>query len=143
MKKFIITEVEVVDEYKEDFVECKECASKIGSPTLCPSCLMNRETINTLKTRLSKKSEPEEITGEELAQQGMDAVLHTEPPDMPRCSWEMQKWDEWDYVEALKSWRKITVDLLYKSVTYSDLKETLIVRFIKMPMPRCRCVKGE
>ena len=27
------------------FVECRECASKSGSPDLCPSCLENRRCI--------------------------------------------------------------------------------------------------
>ena len=29
----------------KEFVECKECAVKTGSPALCPSCLNNRTAI--------------------------------------------------------------------------------------------------
>lgn len=31
-----------------DFKECAACAAKPGSPTLCPSCLHNRTTIDRL-----------------------------------------------------------------------------------------------
>ena len=37
-----------------EFVECSICAAKLGSPTLCDSCLVNRATIAKLKTEVTK-----------------------------------------------------------------------------------------
>ena len=34
-----------------EFEECPTCASKPGSPALCPSCLHNRHAISQLHTR--------------------------------------------------------------------------------------------
>ena len=39
--------------FRHEFEECPECAAKPGSPTLCPSCLHNREIIEDLYNRLS------------------------------------------------------------------------------------------
>jgi len=38
-----------------EFVECPECASKPGSPTLCDSCLKNRNSISKLKQELENR----------------------------------------------------------------------------------------
>ena len=37
-----------------EFIECIVCASKPGSPVLCPSCLSNRQVISRLKQQLIK-----------------------------------------------------------------------------------------
>ena len=34
---------------KYDFVLCESCASKPGTPLLCPSCLNNRQAITELR----------------------------------------------------------------------------------------------
>lgn len=33
-----------------EFKECSVCAAKAGSPSLCPSCLNNREVIHYYKS---------------------------------------------------------------------------------------------
>jgi len=37
-----------------EFKECKECASKPGSPILCESCLHNRQVIEAFKRSMKK-----------------------------------------------------------------------------------------
>ena len=39
------------------FVECSICAAKLGSPTLCTSCIINRDAIEKLhkEIKLSEK----------------------------------------------------------------------------------------
>lgn len=37
--------------HKGDFYECASCRVKPGSPTLCESCLHNREVIQRLRAR--------------------------------------------------------------------------------------------
>lgn len=41
----------------DDYRECEACASKPGSPPLCPGCLHNRTAISRLnqKIRLQRK----------------------------------------------------------------------------------------
>lgn len=40
------------EEEMTDFMECKSCAEKPGSPILCKSCLHNRNVISGLCKRL-------------------------------------------------------------------------------------------
>lgn len=35
-----------------DFLECKQCKEKPGSPDLCAACVQNRKTINELTSRI-------------------------------------------------------------------------------------------
>lgn len=42
----------MIPEY--EFIECKECSSKTGSPVLCNSCLHNRSVIANLGAELKK-----------------------------------------------------------------------------------------
>lgn len=51
----------------EEFKECKECAKKPGSPTLCESCLWNRSLVTKLKTDRYKSVKTLEIIKELLA----------------------------------------------------------------------------
>ncbi len=38
----------------QDFMECKTCKAKPGTPVLCPSCLANRSTIERLRAVVDK-----------------------------------------------------------------------------------------
>jgi len=44
-----------------EFVECSVCASKLGSPVLCNSCLANREAISKLKDEVKSRIEPTKV----------------------------------------------------------------------------------
>lgn len=39
-----------------EFVECDTCVQKPGSPPLCNGCLLNRATIERLKTLLKDRA---------------------------------------------------------------------------------------
>jgi len=39
---------------EDDYKECKICSDKPGSPTLCESCLHNRELVSKLKQEIEK-----------------------------------------------------------------------------------------
>jgi hypothetical protein len=44
-----------------EFKECRECASKSGTPLLCPSCIQNRTTIERWqKAHIGKIGETQE-----------------------------------------------------------------------------------
>jgi len=47
---------DISDGMKVDFTECAECAAKPGTPSLCPSCIANRDMIYTLKEAVVKGS---------------------------------------------------------------------------------------
>lgn len=49
-EKVLLDDVKVVEVKKMDreFMECRECSEKPGSPVLCSSCLNNRDAIHSL-----------------------------------------------------------------------------------------------
>ena len=42
-----------------EFMECRECNKKPGSPSLCVSCLNNRNVIKKLKEKIENNGKPE------------------------------------------------------------------------------------
>ncbi len=38
---------------KYEFVPCGSCASKPGTPAMCPSCISNRQAINALSNQMT------------------------------------------------------------------------------------------
>ncbi len=46
---------------KYDFMECKECAAKPGSPQLCEACLRNRDSLSKLSEILDRQKETLDI----------------------------------------------------------------------------------
>ena len=54
-----------------EFKECRDCAKKAGSPTLCEICLHNRKVVLELKNELFQKEKTLEIIKELIALQGI------------------------------------------------------------------------
>lgn len=66
-------------ESKFEFVECSICASKPGSPTLCESCLKNRNTIEYLNSRIFNLEKDLEVSDHLLNER--NKVLNA----IPKC----------------------------------------------------------
>jgi hypothetical protein len=58
-----------------EFMECRECSNKPGTPILCDSCLNNRDVIDLLNKKLTPR----------LWSIGMDRVWHQSLPDMNKA----------------------------------------------------------
>jgi len=59
-------EMYFADPQMDDFWECKACAVKAGTPTLCSSCLHNRALVRRLWTEiggLKRRRMPEWLFG--------------------------------------------------------------------------------
>ncbi len=63
-----------------EFKECNICASKLGSPSLCQSCLSNRDAISKLKERISELEKEIKVDDELL--KGRNRLLHA----IPECN---------------------------------------------------------
>jgi hypothetical protein len=44
-----------------DFQECAGCATKLGAPDLCQSCLHNRRAIDQLHAQLRTALDPDDV----------------------------------------------------------------------------------
>ena len=66
-----------------EFAECPNCAVKSGSPPLCPSCLHNRQVIESLNQKLNPR----------LWTPEMDKVWHQSIPDLYKAFERLRELD--------------------------------------------------